>query len=122
MFEGQLLIKSSTAVYSPWMPRQGDYIRATVDLIARKGTTGSLKVQLFTKNHEDPGNGTDVDSTTPTEISAGSVGQSSATWTPTTGIGLEELVRYRFETDSLGTDEWVVFRMLAPVWWDAVEA
>ena len=109
MFQGQLLIRGSsdTKVYSPWMPRGGDYLRATAEYIAGNG---DLTVSVYTKNKEETGDGTAVTGS----ISLTSAGRTTAEFT-----GLEELVRYEF-TAGGSTSQWFLFRMLGPVWFDAV--
>jgi hypothetical protein len=73
---------------------------------------GTFEVKLYHKNADDTGDGTAVAGS----ITRDSAGQSSAVFT-----GLEELVRYRFRVSAttLG-QEWALFRMLSPVWFDTV--
>ena len=121
MFEAQLLIQGST-VFSPWFPRGGDNVTATLEVVEISSAT--LKVELFTKNSEDAGNGSNADSAgTPISISATATGRTSATWSqPTTStVSIKEMVRYKFTVTGTGTN-WVLFRMLPPVWFDSVEA
>jgi len=121
MFESQKLVAKSAPyrVLSPWFPRGGDNVTLTLDLVELYGNP-RLTVRAFTKNSEDPGDGTDADSVTPTMIAAGSPGQVSASWEGKVG----ELVRYEFEIeheDVTGAPgDWVLFRMLPPVWFDDV--
>lgn len=118
MFQAQILVvgASSTVIYSPWFPRQGDYLRATLEIAAISGAT--LEVEVFTKNAEQSTNGVDAD--TGTSISSNAVGRGTAEWGPTGSTGLLELVRYKF-TASGSSGNWVLFRMLSPVWFDAVK-
>lgn len=118
MFQGQLLNKGS-AVYSPWMERGGDYVRVSAELIDLGGS-GTLKVQVFTKNKEDAGNGSDVDAST--FITIASAGRDTVEWGPGTGSGLKELVRYRISESNNASGDWIMFRMLTPVWFNAVDA
>ena len=81
MFQAQYLFEG-TEVYSPWMPRGGDHMRASVDVIKMTGTgTQTLKIQV-------------------------------------------RLVRYEFSYNTTGnaSTDYVLFRMLDPVWYDAVNA
>jgi hypothetical protein len=123
MFQAQYLPAPTTPteVFSPWMPRGGDYVRITAELVA-KSATGQLVVKLFTKNSEDTSDGADVDSGTPTEIELTAVGRETVEWNPSTGSGLKELVRYKFIATGEAATDWVIFRVLAPVWFDAVTA
>jgi len=114
MFNAQLLIRSSsgdTKVYSPWFPRQADNLRATAELAATSG--GVLTVKVFHKNTEDTGDGSEY---VGTSISLSSTGRDDAEFT-----GLKEMVRYQF-TCGDATGDWVLFRMLPPVWFDTVDA
>lgn len=116
MFEAQLLIGSSgdgTRVFSPWFPRQGDNAIFTVDVVAISGVT--LSVEVFTKNTEDAGNGSPVSPASGSLSGIVDPGAVAATWGPDT---LLELVRYRYTVESAG--DWVLFRMLTPVWSDSV--
>ncbi|MCB9915617.1 MAG: hypothetical protein H6828_10785 [Planctomycetes bacterium] len=89
------------------MPRGGDYMLATVELIAGNG---SITVNVHTKNREDTGNGTAVSGS----LSPSGVGRDTDEFT-----SLKELVRYEFVAGGT-TSQWVLFRMLEPVWFDAV--
>lgn len=113
MFEAQLLIASSepTMVYSPWFPRQGDNAIFTLDLV---DATGTILVEVFSKNTEDTGDGGSA--LTPNSGSKSSPGRTSFELSG----NLKELVRYRFTVS--GSGNWVLFRMLPPVWFDTVDA
>ena len=116
MFEAQMLISNGTgyAVYSPWFPRGGDNLRATLEVVNRVGTA-TVTVRVFTKNAEDVGDGSEAGSSL--SISGGAAGRSVAEWAGVT----KQLVRYKFTVG--GTDgNWTIFRMLAPVWFDSVVA
>ena len=119
-FVAVLLRGVNTVVNSPWIDRQGEYLRATADLVSNASL--GLEVHLFTKNKDETGNGVEVDSGTTVSLSA--PGRQTTEWSSQTGIGLKELVRYRFRTFSTTTPPspkaWVVLRMLAPVWFCAV--
>ncbi|HHK42335.1 MAG TPA: hypothetical protein ENJ50_07950 [Planctomycetaceae bacterium] len=116
MFEAQLLYGTST-VYSPWFPRSGDYFIGTLDVISLDGAT--LTLEVFTKNQEDSGDGVNAD--TSVSIRASAAGRASAEWGPDDSGGIKELVRYKMTAS--GTDtQWVLFRILDPVWFDAVKA
>lgn len=119
MFEAQLLIAEEGAgndveVFSPWFPRAGNNIRVIVDMVKRESI--DLTVELYSKKSDETGNGA--------VVSGGSMTVSSEGRTIKEYSGLEDMVRYRFElrgaTGSGG--DWVLFRMLSPVWFDAVEA
>jgi hypothetical protein len=115
-----VLMHFGDVIYSPWFSRCGDYLRATVDLVASRSI--GLRVLAMTKNETSTGDGSVVDVSTLIQIA--SPGRQTAEWNPSTGVGLRELVRYRFSTyipsPPLSSDPFVVFRMLAPCWFDAV--
>jgi len=122
VFDAQLLFCGSVPatgimVYSPWIPRGGDSLRATVDIVQVNGAT--LKIEVFSKNSEDTGDGTNADAAT--NISSGATGRSTAEWTSGTAT-LKELVRYRFKVTGATVSDWVLFRMLTPVWFNSVKA
>jgi len=122
MFDAQLLFCGSVPgtgimVYSPWFPGGGDSLRATAELVQVNGAT--LKVEVFTKNTEDTGDGTNADAAT--NITLAATGRTTAEWTSGTAT-LKELVRYRFKVTGALVSDWVLFRMLAPVWFEAVKA
>ncbi len=116
MFHGQLLIQSTTKVFSPWFPRQGDDFKPTVEVIDIKRTSGHFKVHVFTKSSETTGNGSDADATL--FLSLTSTGTDSKIWQGK----VNELVRYQFDLSAMASGDWVLFRMLDPVWYDAVTA
>ena len=113
-----ILLRPGTWVDSPWVPRKGDYLRATVELVDNKNNV-SLTVRVFTKKEEETGDGVEVDSGTTIILST--PGRQLKEWGPITGTGLWEMIRYRFESES-DVAGWVLFRMLSPVWFDAVNA
>jgi hypothetical protein len=111
MFEAQYLF-AGNAVYSPWMARQGDSIRVTLDVV-KFNSPSNLTVTLFEKNTETTGDGLAHGGAA---ITATAVGRTTAEYS-----AVLELVRYKFSvTGSAGTS--ALFRMLSPVWWDDVDA
>lgn len=112
-----VVIHDGTEVFSPWTERQGDYLRATLDVI--RGNLGTaLEVRLFSKNKNETGDGSEVDAST--FISATAIGRTTIEWGSDTGTGLKELVRYWFSCGGSVGATWMVFRMLSPVWFDAI--
>lgn len=77
-------------------------------------------MKLFTKNLGESGNGTNVDVGTSLTMATADR-RLVAEWGPSTGIGLGRLVRYQVQvtTPANGT---ATFRILDPVWFDAVRA
>ena len=125
MFDAQLLqcVSGTTEVYSPWMPRGGDAMLVTLDVIEVGGTSPQIEVRVWTKKSEDSGNGVNSETTTTTQkIQRSDAGRTTLEWSveENANVDLLDLVRYKFTVT--GTDAFVLFRMLPPVWFDAVEA
>lgn len=112
MFEGQYLHYSkedgaSNVILSPWMPRQADNATFTIETLQDGGA--GLEVGILTKNSEDAGDGgTPVGSA----ITAGASGTVDETYT---GL-LKEMVRYQFTISGSAGGEFILFRMLSPIW------
>ena len=129
MFEAQTITAhddTATELYSPWMPRGGDYGLFTLEIAAlgAAGTSVTLEVEMVHKDSDTPGDGTDIDSLSISRTATGreTVDFGAGEGSPGFG-GFEELVRYKFTlTPSASTSgtSWATFRMLSPVWYDAV--
>jgi len=119
MFEAQLLKVGST-VYSPWFPRGGCSIAATLDVIEIAGDDTEIRVDVYTKASLDAGAGTYADAGTYiTRSGIDGPGRTSETWPGKTF----NLVRYKFSvSNSQEESGWVLFRMLLPQWFDSVKA
>lgn len=107
---------SSYDVYGVWIPRKGDNLRLTAEVVANYGT--DLTVTIFQKNYEDTGDG----------ATAG----VSTTFNQTTGrktmelLGCKELIRMKLTLapgGDLAASEvgLVLFRFLQPVWFETVK-
>lgn len=125
MFESQLLIRGtdeSHSVYSPWFPRGGNNLRATLEVVNVSGAT--LKVEVFTKESDETGDGDNAQAST--SISESTAGRSTKEWTSLSTAGtvstIEDMVRYKFTISGSNAADWVLFRMLPPVWFDTVGA
>lgn len=118
-FTGVMLLNGTGGVYSPWFECHGDNVRAVLEVIALSSTQ-QLSVGLFTKDAEDTGDGTVVDATV--RIDASAAGRRIQEWGSLTGIGLKELVRYRFFPFGGSGSSSVLFRMLSPVWFDTIRS
>lgn len=123
MFEAQYLFNDDE-VYSPWMPRQGDNMIITVELITNNSS--SVTIEVYQKNseqtgegfafpNEDDGGGTPDPAQTVTESTAGN--RESGTYT-----GVMELVRYKIIGGGSSAGDRILFRMLPIVWFDDVKA
>lgn len=114
MFESQYLFQGDS-VYSPWMSRQGDFMRPIFQAASLSANTDA-GLEVFHKNSEDAGPGT-LASTT--KVTASDAGYATAEFS-----SLKELVRYKFfctvRKGTSASDQNVLFRTLSPVWFDAV--
>ena len=125
MFEAQYFFtidETGESIFGPWFPRGGDAVRTTLDVV-QISTNASLRVELFTKNSEETTDGADADTGHTTNITATTAVRTTEEWSRTedTDIGLKELIRYKFTlTSTDGGLARVLFRMLPPVWFDAV--
>jgi hypothetical protein len=122
MFQAQMLIRgaATTKVYSPWFPRGGDAVTITADLVALGGSP-TLTVRVYTKASSTVGDGGTAVSPTGTLIALAAVGRASCEYNSGAAAGMNELVRYGYECSSASAGDWVLFRMLPPVWFDAVK-
>ncbi|MBK8977638.1 MAG: hypothetical protein IPM29_17145 [Planctomycetes bacterium] len=125
MIDAQLLIKASSAysLFSPWFARQGDYVRISGELVANSGST--IQIELFTKNSETVGDGQTVDSETTLALSTVGVPATQEfgpNASSNSAQGILELVRYKITITGGSAGDWAMYRLLAPVWFDAVKA
>jgi hypothetical protein len=117
MIEAQYLTTDRTAgeaiAFSPWFPKGGDKMLFFVDL-TQSLNGGQIQVELYHQNTNETGNGTLA--ATLAYTSAIGVSQQSAS-------DLKELVRYRYSVKlPEGTGHaHVLFRMLSPVFYDALK-
>lgn len=74
MIDATLLMKGTT-VMSPWFPRQADMLIVTAELIAVNSAT--LTIKLYQKDASDPGDGTQVGSSS---IVLSSTGRTTQEW------------------------------------------
>lgn len=124
MIDATLLFKGTT-VFSPWFPRQADMLRVTAECVAVNGAT--ITIKLFTKNRSDPGDGTQVDATGGggggTVITLSAVGRDTAEFQNVPAQeGVEELLRFQFDVTGTDNTDWILYRLLPAVWFDAVQA
>jgi hypothetical protein len=111
MFQAQILM-GGNVVYGPWMARGGDYARVTLEQAV--SSSCNITVVLFTKKHDDPGNGTAVSGS----LAGSGLGRTTAEF-PNGANGMNDLVRYQFTASGSGSN-YCLFRMLPIVWFDAV--
>lgn len=124
MFDAQSLCmqgSSPTAVYGPWFPRGGDYGLFTLDVAKMSSASSSLilTVALYHKNRDDTGDGTGIAGGM--ELNGSQIATNPRTTTNFT-TGFKELVRYVYSLEHAGGSgtNWATFRVLSPVWYDAV--
>jgi len=73
---------------------------------------------VFAKRAEAVGDGSNVDPTR--SLASAVVGRKVQEWGPDTGDGIGEMVRYKVTVTATGSNSWAIFRMLDPVWFDAI--
>lgn len=127
MFDSQTIQcqgTTATTVYSPWFPRGGDYGIFTVEVASFSASHAnfSLSVQMIHKNSDEVGDTGSGGGTVGSAFSVVSTGGPRTSSDITAGF--KELVRYKFTlqyiTTGTGTN-WAIFRMLPPIWYDAVK-
>jgi len=120
MIDATLLFAQSETdhIYSPWFPRQADMLRVVAECVAVNGA--ALVVKLYTKSLSDPGDGDPVNTSVSIELNA--VGRSAATeWKTVSGQeGVQQLLRFRYTVTGESSNNWILFRLLPAVWFDAV--
>jgi hypothetical protein len=113
-----VFLPTGAGVYSDWTDRIADNVICTLDVVEVSGMT--LTVKLFSKNRDEVGDGTEVDSTR--KITATTIGRKTQEWGSDTGTGLKELVRVKAVTTSVAFSPSISFRMLGNCWFDSVRA
>lgn len=99
-------------VYGVWIPRRGDNIRFTVEVVANQGAT--MLASLYEKNYNEAGDGSKA--TDPLTFS--STGRQTVEL-----LGAKELVRLELELTPSASDAGrVLYRVLHPVWFENVKA
>ena len=110
--------ENPTEVWTPWVPRQGDAMTSTAELIAFSGEDANLTFDVYHKNSEDTGNGAAA-TTTGANAFGTPIGSIPATTNFRT-TGLKEIVRYRITLQYTGETSGAVvyahFRLLNPSW------
>lgn len=119
MIDATVLFKDMD-LFSPWFPRQADMLRVTAECIAALGA--ELTIELYTKNSEDTGNGNPVDEAV--TIVLNTLGQrETVEWkTVVSQEGVQQLLRFRYSVTGNEDYEWILFRLLPAVWFDALAA
>lgn len=121
MMDAKVLATSSKAgdsyvVWGVWIPRRGDNVIFTVEVVANFGTTFS--VQLFEKNYDEPGDGSDA--------LVGTAFPETTGRLSFTKLGAKELIRVRLEVANVsgsvpdGDVGLLLYRFLQPVWFENV--
>lgn len=109
------------SVFSPWFPRAADMLRVAAECVAVN--SAEVEIELYTKNAEETGDGDLVDGTV--SITLDTAGQrTTAEWKTMPGQdeGVEQLLRFRYVVTGAtpAGNEWILFRLLPAVWFDAV--
>lgn len=103
--------EAGAVIYSDWMERENENAYFLFELISQYGS-GSLRIDLYTKNYEDAG-----------DYSGSAVGTISATTStalhPVNVTGsLLELVRYKITVGGSAGD-WIHYRLVGVAWYVA---
>jgi hypothetical protein len=133
MHIGEILMSGDVA-FSPWFPREADNAIFTLQIIATFGESVALTVEVFSKNSEDTGPGSEVGNAITWETVDSNAAFKAAQFLVNGSFsGFDELVRFKFSV-STGSDQlpvaagfaqldasdmmWVRYRMLMPTWFD----
>lgn len=122
MFNAQQLTAkgagSTPVVYSPWMPRGGDNIIFSLDLVDKSSDPLQMTVRALTKNTEQlPAD------EVPLTTQIVTTGTSSDVFTVQQDGEVKEQIRFEFKlSGTIVAGDWALFRMLQPIWFDSVNA
>ena len=114
MLIGETFIGAQAQTFlTPWMQRQGNGVTTTFEIIDISAGT-KVTVELFEKNSEDTGDGTQNGSPTGNSLSDIDVASFRNT-------AIKQLVRYQLTIEATGTPVagdiyWAHYRILAPAW------
>jgi hypothetical protein len=113
MFDAQYVFKDTT-VYSPWFEREGDYLIVFGELLQVNGGTSKLEVFMYSKSAMESGDG--AVSVSP-RLSISSVGSDDREYTDA-----QDLVRLRIRNPSTTSGDYILYRIIGMIWYDAVKA
>ena len=123
MFEAQYMhveAAGTLTIYGPWFTPGGAHGRFTVDIIQILNSA-TLEVEVLTKNTETAGDTGTLIADSGTLTAVGQHPFAPSTLGPTHST--LELVRYKYTLSvESGGPGLALFRMLPPVWFDAVKA
>jgi hypothetical protein len=116
MFIGAPLLATTdaTTYYTPWFPRGGDALQATIELL-QASNIASISVYTETKNSEDVDNDAKASSAhAMTSTNSGTI----ESWKPSAGTwdGALELVRFKIVLSSSSGLGFAAAQMLTPAW------
>ena len=116
------------AIYSDWFVRRGDGMIVRAERIDSIGTTVEVKIEVYTKNSDNAGDGSAVNdpqsapATAPYELRLEhddtAVKQLVVESSNTGSEGIKEMVRLRIEADQGGTNDWMLVRVFPPIFFD----
>lgn len=104
---GQLLMGGGVLRYGPWLPRGGDSLLASWEVLASSSAIPAGRLYVETKNIQDS-DSLAVELISGIMTAAPSAGAMVAT-------GCRELVRYKYSIAGT-TSEWMHLRALSPSW------
>ena len=110
---------SGEEILSDWFPRGGDGIILRAEIIDEKDEDMEVKIDVLSKNSEDPGNGTAIGWT----LTLGAEGLKEMIAVSDAagggGVGLKEQVRLKIYTASGSAGDWSIVRIFPPIFFDA---
>jgi len=113
-------------VFTDWISRGGDGLILRAEAIDTNNNSMDLKVEPYTKNVEDTGVGTKIDSGGSSwdlviDGAAGKIGKIQEIIKVSTGtIGMKELIRFRITVvNATNASDWLSMRVFPPIFFDA---
>lgn len=107
--------RDTLTVYGVWMPRKGDNLRLTVEVVWN--VFADFTVTLFQKNYDEVGDGATTGVSLAFPVTTGRQTMEL--------LGAKELVRLRIDLDPGGAITTgvglVAYRILQPVWFESVK-
>jgi hypothetical protein len=128
MFDAQTITNeaslAATEVFTPWFPRGGDHAVFTLEVVAWSNNSGSntLSLEIYHKTRDDSGDGALAGVSGTDLIQMAASGGATRTKRDWGSVAFKELVRFRLSYDAGSGAQWALYRILPPLWYDAVKA
>lgn len=122
---GRIFFKDDE-VFTDWASRNGDGLVLRAEAIDTNNNSMDLKIEPYTKNAEDTGVGTKIDSggsswDLTVDGAANKLGKiQEIIKVSTASIGMKELVRFRISVvNATNASDWLSMRLFPPIFFDA---